>query len=666
MLLHELELLGFKSFGERTRLRFDPSFTAIVGPNGSGKSNVVDAIRWLLGEQSHKQLRTPDSSEVLYQGEQAEDRMNFAQVEMTLIPSPGETFGEGNGESLAIGRRYERDGSNHYLINGHKARLKDVRQTLAEYGFGLNAMSILSQGRIDAVLSLMPEERRVILEEVAQVHGFQVNKEKTLDKIAATRDNLQRLEDVLKEVTERMAELAQQALAARRHQELLEAKADRERWLTARDLDRRHAAADTLRGELRDAEAAVESYREQVAQVREELAEVEALAQGLATELTAHLAQQSELAVQAAEARSANQRISDQEARLREAAGTAARRQESLSARAKDLAAAMAQLEFDLAEARRHAEEATKRYQETQAERQSLVGELARVESAFEASRQSREDLLARQRRVERELAGVEERLSQLAHGQSELKGQQERLATQAAELEEEVRTRGAATEEAAREAERRNGSLLSLTEEVAEVRADVLQFQEAWQEAAHLRAAREAELRTLEELEQNLEGYQAGVRALLQETELGASGALALLMEQVQIDPRYAVAVEAALGNLTQLVVAEDWDAARAALRELADRHLGRAALAVLEAVPAVEPQRLIQTTPTLEPDESRQDISARGDHWGDRGEWGQVHGPRETKIHAPLHPALRTGPLPLTAAMEAPASLQPLLEAL
>lgn len=649
MRLHELELVGFKSFGDRTRLRFDPAFTAIVGPNGSGKSNLVDAIRWLLGEQSHKQLRTPDSSEVLFQGEQATDRMNFAEVSMTLSPA-ADDMAETLTVPLIVGRHYERDGTNHYLLNGSRSRLKEVRSTLNEAGFGLNAMSILSQGRIDAVLSLHPAERRVILEEVSQIHGFQVNKDKTLEKIAATRDNLQRLEDVLREVTDRMAELAQQALAARRHGELTAARADREQSLLARDLDRRARAVQALRQELADAAAAAESYRSQVQELREELTGVETQAQDLQRILTAHLASQAELAVRASESRNQATRQSEQATQLQSSLSSLTRRREALTSRLKDLEATIVTVTGELDGLMGHAVAAQERAESARISLQHLQQDLTSTQEAWQAARTSRASLEAQRQRLEREIAVLTSTRDQFAVSLAELGPHLESLAAQLPALSEAVEAARLATVEGDTAWQQAQAGVAPAAEKLQSLRDQVARLEATLQDARSRQAAIAAERKSLEQLEKVREGYEGGGRALLDAAQQGKrAGSLTPLLDQLTVLPGYELAVEAMLGPLTQALIAEDWTALDAAFDWLVQEDRGRALLVAPELVP---PRSRPASVPVAVP------------HDPSPSDWQQVYGPAAPVVQttAPTLPLVRY----LSESLAAPAPLEPLIHAL
>jgi chromosome segregation protein len=208
MRIKKVVIQGFKTFARRTEFLFDPGITAVVGPNGSGKSNVVDAVRWCLGEQSFAMLRSKKTSDVIFSGSDKKARLSMAEVTLTLDNSGGElpiAFSE-----LEITRRAYRDGDNEYLINGKKVRLQDIVELLAQTGLGRRTYSVVGQGLIDRALSLAPDERRALFEEAAGITGYQLKRSAAV-RLEATRLNLTRIVDITTELAPRLSLLKRQA-----------------------------------------------------------------------------------------------------------------------------------------------------------------------------------------------------------------------------------------------------------------------------------------------------------------------------------------------------------------------------------------------------------------------------------------------------------------------
>ncbi|HIC86010.1 MAG TPA: chromosome segregation protein SMC, partial [Desulfobacterales bacterium] len=223
MKIRRLAIVGFKSFMDKVEISFPEGISAIVGPNGCGKSNIVDAIRWCMGEQSTKQLRARHMEDVIFSG--AGNHKPLGMAEVTLVLEGG---GEGLPEDLAqmteisITRRLYRSGESEYLLNGLPCRLRDIQELFMDTGLGNRAYSVIGQGRIGAILEQKPEETRVMLEEAAGITKYRKKVEASQKKISLTQSNLQRLEDIMSEVQRQIRSLKRQASKARRYKRLTE------------------------------------------------------------------------------------------------------------------------------------------------------------------------------------------------------------------------------------------------------------------------------------------------------------------------------------------------------------------------------------------------------------------------------------------------------------
>jgi len=218
MHLQSLELLGFKSFADKTLLNFHEGVTAIVGPNGCGKSNVLDAVRWVLGEQSAKSLRGDEMADVIFNGSETRKPVGFAEVSLTFTDCAEELGIDWH--DVRVTRRVYRDGNSEYLLNKTLCRLRDIQSLFADTGIGRAAYSMMEQGKIDMILSSRPEDRRTVFEEAAGVTKYKTQKREALRKLEATEANLLRIGDIIKEVKRQIGSLQRQAGKARRYQAL--------------------------------------------------------------------------------------------------------------------------------------------------------------------------------------------------------------------------------------------------------------------------------------------------------------------------------------------------------------------------------------------------------------------------------------------------------------
>src|SRR5918997_188367 len=219
MHLQSLELVGFKSFADKTNFQFHEGVTAIVGPNGCGKSNVLDAVRWVLGEQSAKALRGGEMADVIFNGTDSRKPLGFAEVSLTFTDCAQELGVDWH--EVRVTRRVYRDVNSEYLLNKTVCRLKDIQSLFADTGVGRSAYSIMEQGKIDLILSSRPEDRRTVFEEAAGITKYKGQKKEALRKLEATEANLLRVSDIIKEVKRQIGSLQRQAGKARRYQALM-------------------------------------------------------------------------------------------------------------------------------------------------------------------------------------------------------------------------------------------------------------------------------------------------------------------------------------------------------------------------------------------------------------------------------------------------------------
>ena len=278
MYLKSLQLVGFKSFAEKTTLDFLPGVTAVVGPNGCGKSNISDAIRWVLGEQSAKALRGTEMADVIFNGTEgrkpiglAEVNLTFADVDPKLISLPGVNI---DFTEITVTRRVYRDGAGEYLINKTPCRLRDIQQMFMDTGIGRTSYSMMAQGQIDQILSAHPDDRRTIFEEAAGISKYKHQKKEALRKLEYTEQNLMRLTDIIKEVKRQIISLQRQAGKARRYKEIFDQLKGLDTRLQRHKFDRLHADITGLEEEIAASAAHVEQFASTIAGSETQIAEL--------------------------------------------------------------------------------------------------------------------------------------------------------------------------------------------------------------------------------------------------------------------------------------------------------------------------------------------------------------------------------------------------------
>ena len=280
MHLHSLELIGFKSFADKTVFEFHEGVTAIVGPNGCGKSNVLDAVRWVLGEQSAKALRGGEMADVIFNGTDTRKPVGFGEVSLTFT-NCGSELGV-DWHDVRVTRRVYRDGNSEYLLNKTVCRLRDIQALFADTGVGRSAYSIMEQGKIDLILSSRPEDRRTVFEEAAGITKYKTQKKEALRKLEATEANLLRIGDIIKEVKRQIGSLQRQAGKARRYQTLLADLQVLDTHHSRRQLDELEAETERGRAELvrlqeaeQGAHAKIETSENALAEKRRNLDEID-------------------------------------------------------------------------------------------------------------------------------------------------------------------------------------------------------------------------------------------------------------------------------------------------------------------------------------------------------------------------------------------------------
>ncbi|MFZ4599395.1 MAG: chromosome segregation SMC family protein, partial [Terrimicrobiaceae bacterium] len=270
MYLQSLEIIGFKSFAPKTILNFHRGVTAIVGPNGCGKSNVLDSIRWVLGEQSAKALRGGEMADVIFSGTDSRQALGMAEVSMTFSECEKELGVEWN--EVRITRRVYRDGKSEYFLNKTPCRLRDIHQLFMDTGVGRSAYSIMEQGKIDQILSSRPEDRRAIFEEAAGITKYKSQKKEALRKLEYTEANLLRVQDIIKEVKRQIGSLQRQAGKARRYQAIMQDLRTFDTHLSHRNYREMGAEREALAAQLKHGDDAREIHELEISQQEGELA----------------------------------------------------------------------------------------------------------------------------------------------------------------------------------------------------------------------------------------------------------------------------------------------------------------------------------------------------------------------------------------------------------
>ena len=586
MVFKELEIQGFKSFPDKVKIRFDAGVTGVVGPNGSGKSNLSDAVRWVLGETSSRQLRAAGKMEdVIFGGTRRRSAMGFASVRLTL-DNTGHTL-DVDADEVTIGRKYYRSGDSEYTINGQVCRLRDVYELLLDTGIGRDGYSVIGQGRIAEIVAAKSSERREIFEEACGIAKYRYRKTEAERRLAAAGENLERLRDILGELESRVGPLEKESAKAQKFLKLSEQRKTLEVTLWT---DSVHRARDTVRQQVRDYETAQADY---------ERFDGEAKAAEQEAEEIRMQAQQLTIAVERlnGDIRSITEQISGSDSRIAVLENDILRNEESIASLRSEIEAG----EQDGAEAdaalQRHRAVAAKMEAEGEklaAEIDALNAELEQLADASNASGARKDtlwaeitDLTAKRTEAQVAQAAAEaaeetarQRLPALEQAVQEGTDQWE---TARQDLTDTIRYREMLTENEKQLANVRSGLELKLKNRKAALDEADTAEQRLGRE---LDAARQR-LSVLRELEKNMDGYQNSVKAVMRAA--GARrlrGIIGPVSAILKVEPGCEVAVETALGAALQNIVVENEAAAKAAIALLRSDNAGRATFLPLDTV--------------------------------------------------------------------------------
>ncbi len=586
MVFKELEIQGFKSFPDKVKITFDAGVTGVVGPNGSGKSNLSDAVRWVLGETSSRQLRAAGKMEdVIFGGTRRRSAMGFASVRLTL-DNTGHTL-DVDADEVTIGRKYYRSGDSEYTINGQVCRLRDVYELLLDTGIGRDGYSVIGQGRIAEIVAAKSSERREIFEEACGIAKYRYRKTEAERRLAAAGENLERLRDILGELESRVGPLEKESAKAQKFLELSEQRKTLEVTLWT---DSVHRARDTVRQQVRDYETAQADY---------ERFDGEAKAAEQEAEEIRMQAQQLTIAVERlnGDIRSITEQISGSDSRIAVLENDILRNEESIASLRSEIEAG----EQDGAEAdaalQRHRAVAAKMEAEGEklaAEIDALNAELTKLADASNASGARKDtlraeitDLTAKRTEAQVAQAAAEaaeetarQRLPALEQAVQEGTDQWE---TARQDLTDTIRYREMLTENEKQLANVRSGLELKLKNRKAALDEADTAEQRLGRE---LDAARQR-LSVLRELEKNMEGYQNSVKTVMRAASARRlRGIIGPVSSILRVEPGREVAIETALGGALQNIVVENEAAAKAGIALLRSENAGRATFLPLDTV--------------------------------------------------------------------------------
>ena len=582
MYLKEIEIQGFKSFADKTKVVFDQGVTAVVGPNGSGKSNITESLRWALGESSVKSLRGGKMPDVIFAGTESRKPLNYASVVVTLDNQDG--FIKDAGQEIKVERHIYRTGDSEYKIDGKKVRLRDIHDLFLDTGLGRDSFSIISQGKVEEIFNSKPEERRAIFEEAAGVLKYKTRRKETESKLQQTQDNLDRLEDIIYELDNQIKPLEKQAATARKFMDL--------------DGQRKGIYLDVLVAQIQANKAELELTEEELNQVQELLTSYYQKRESLELENQSLKKQRQDLQAEMAKDQTSlmdlTALISDLERKLAlsklETEQVALNQQEaqarlaSLDEKRNALIQEKEEKETNLSQLEENLAVNTKELNRLEAELESFSDDpdqmIEQLRERFVAFLQEEADVSNQLTRIENDL---ENSRQQTQKQEEQLESLKEQLAS--------AKSKASEQETALKSAKEKVQTLLADYQTHAKQEEEQKQAYQSQQNQLFDRLDslknKQAKAQSLENILKNHSNFYAGVKSVLQEkNRLG--GIVGAVSEHLTFDVRYQTALEIALGASSQHIIVEDEQAATKAIDFLKRNRAGRATFLPLTTIKA------------------------------------------------------------------------------
>ncbi|MEM7014613.1 MAG: chromosome segregation protein SMC, partial [Verrucomicrobiota bacterium] len=581
MFLKSLEINGFKSFADPTNLEFHPGVTGIVGPNGCGKSNVVDAIRWVLGETSAKALRGGEMADVIFNGTEKRKALGMAEVVLTLGDC-GEALGVEFSE-MSVGRRVYKDGKSEYLLNRKPCRLKDINDLFMDTGIGRSSYSVMEQGKIDMLLSSKPEDRRQVFEEAAGITKFKQQKREALRKLDYTEANLVRITDIIEEQRRQMGSLQRQAAKARRYASLLDhvrvldthfshrkfAELNAERGELLTSIESLRAAHETMQTEIEEGQTGLNETRQAFQRIEEELGDLR----------QREIEQQNRI-------QGAKNRIGFNDERHKELQALIERNQTDINANEDKLNAQQRDLEHTdesleaigghIEKQEQELQEYVKQTEEIRKEREEIDVSLTENRNALGSAESQIATFVAQLESGQAQLASSKERLEQLTE--------------EVGRVEKDVEAKSKEDDALSKDREKHESTRENLEVELKQLedaydtaQRDLAAARDKERELSRELTEKQTRLETLEQLVASGEGFERGTQEVLKgldQPDFFTNAVRGVVANYIEVEKEFIPAIEASLGHLLQAVVVADATMAQAMLDSLQRGELGQASL--------------------------------------------------------------------------------------
>lgn len=585
MFFKTMEIQGFKSFADKTVLNFDKKMTAIVGSNGNGKSNISDALRWVMGEQGAKTLRGDKMEDVIFHGTVARKPMGYARVALT-IDNTDRTLGV-DADEVTIERKLYRTGDSEYIINDKKSRLKDIQELLMGTGLGRDGYSVIGQGRVSEIINSKVNQRRELFEEAVGVSYFLHKKQEAERDLDRANENINRLKDIETELAARIPVLERQSEKARQAMALMEKEKALDLGLSVWDLDRIAKELSEIEDQMLANEGQCEHYQREIGELEQE-------SEDIAERKMQITARQEDLRREGEQARDrlaaadreqavleneilhCREKIEQIKARIKEGEQGA----EQLQKQIEDYSAQIGEKKAKLEENQRKSKELgaglsamngesdqlDEEYRELDKKQSRLLSQKTELTLKIQSAGQSIEDIKARLADSDRNFQSTEEKIKEYREKRREISAKLEENAEKKAEAENKL---GGYT----KLFETKNNKLKEQEQAFRQLQNDYTQSRQR--------------LEVLSDVEKNMAGYAASVKAVVNAGRQGRIGGIeGTVADVIKVDKRYAVAIETALGAALQNVIVNNEETAKRCIRHLKETGGGRATFLPLTSV--------------------------------------------------------------------------------
>ena len=585
MLLKSLEIQGFKTFPDKTKLTFDHGITSIVGPNGSGKSNISDAIRWVLGEQSPKAIRCSKMEDVVFNGTDSRKKLGYAEVTLSF-ENKDRTLAF-DGDEVSITRRYYRSGDSDYMINKAAVRLKDIHELFMDTGLGRDGYSMIGQGKIDSIVASKSEDRREIFEEAAGISRYRYRKLEAERKLKGTEENLVRLRDILTELDDRVGPLEIQAKKAEAFLEYSNEKKDLEIALWLNTIKQSAAV-------LREQEEKLEIARSQHQAAQEALEDIQKESEELFLKNGKYLSEIDEIRKEISDY---EQQISEKKSNISVAENSITYNNQSIEKvnnEIDSIASSAVDTENEIALKKQKIDKHNEKVSTLQKQYAEIENSLNEINVSVSKNSDILQELSLNLTKLSTQAADIKvsamtsmASVSEAKERISNLNNQKQVKAEQIAELLKQCSDYENMLVDT-------NNSIDSLGSELQLSRQKLSQKQQQSeklkQECDKLNLdyqERVRRVRMLEDLERNMEGFYNSVKIVIKEAQRGTlQGIHGPVSRVINVPADYTVAIETALGNSMQHIVTADEDTAKAAIGLLKKRDGGRATFLPLTTI--------------------------------------------------------------------------------